>query len=279
MTHNDSARSGWGRRGRLALVSALPVAALTTALVAPVSVQAADAPAGPGARAATQGGRADLPSEVLDLGNWKVTLPIGEEEKPTEIFQPELDGYSQDPYFTVTRSGKAVRFRAPVNGVTTSGSKNPRTELREMESDGSDEIEWSSTSGKHTMTVREAFTHLPEDKPHVVGAQIHGGDDDVTALRLEGTKLYVTKGDTTHHHLITDDYQLGTVFTVRYVVAKGKVKVYFNGRLETTIAHSDPSNYFKTGAYTQAHCGNSSPCADDNYGEVEIRDVRVRHQD
>ncbi|QKW11110.1 polysaccharide lyase family 7 protein [Streptomyces sp. NA04227] len=253
-----------------------------TALLVPASVQAADAPAGPGARtaAAGEGDRdAELPSEVLDLGNWKLTLPIGENEKPTEIFQPELDDYVKDPYFTVAEDGEAVRFRAPVDGVTTGGSSNPRTELREMESDGGDEIEWSSTDGRHTLTVREAFTHLPEDKPHVVGAQIHGGDDDVTALRLEGSKLYLTEGDTTHHHLITDDYELGTVFEVKYVVEDGEIEVYFNGELETTLEHQDSSNYFKTGAYTQANCENSSPCDDGNYGEVEIHDVKVTHED
>ncbi|WP_234347636.1 polysaccharide lyase family 7 protein [Streptomyces specialis] len=223
------------------------------------------------------GGGAEVPADVLDLSDWKVTLPIGDEEDPTEIFQPDLDSYSHDPYFTVTDSGDAVRFRAPVNGVTTGGSSYPRSELREMESGGGDEIEWSSTSGTHTMTVREAFTHLPEDKPHVVGAQIHGGDDDVTALRLEGSDLWITDGDTAHHHLVTDDYQLGTVLELTYVVSGGEIEVYVNGALETTLDHSDSTNYFKTGAYTQANCGNSSPCDDDNYGEVEIHALNVTH--
>lgn len=223
------------------------------------------------------GGDAEVPADVLDLTNWKLTLPTGEEEDPTEITQPELDSYSSDPYFTVTESGDAVQFRAPVNGVTTSGSSNPRSELREMENDGEDNASWSSTSGTHTMTVREAFTHLPEDRPYVVGAQIHGGDDDVTALRLEDTDLYITKGDTTHYELITSDYELGTVFELTYVVSEGEIEVYYNDDLQTTISDSGSGNYFKTGAYTQANCENSSPCSSDNYGEVEIYDVTVSH--
>lgn len=225
------------------------------------------------------GGGAELPSQVLDLSDWKVTLPIGDEGDPTEIFQPELDGYSHDSYFTVNDAGDGVRFRAPVNGVTTGGSSYPRSELREMEEGGGDEVEWSSTSGTHTMTVREAFTHLPEDKPEVVGAQIHGGDDDVTAVRLEGSELWITEGDETNHHLLTDDYELGTVFEIRYVVSGGEIEIYYNGRLATTLDHSDSTNYFKAGAYTQANCGNSSPCSSSNYGEVEIYDVTVTHGD
>ncbi|AJE82176.1 MULTISPECIES: polysaccharide lyase family 7 protein [Streptomyces] len=271
MTEIRSSRTG--ARARRSLAAAVPLAVVVAALLAPGSAQATGTQSGAG------GQRAALPSEVLELGNWKLTLPIGEEEDPTEIFQPELDDYVKDPYFKVADSGDAVRFRAPVNGVTTGGSSNPRTELREMESDGEDEIEWSSTSGRHTLTVREAFTHLPEDKPHVVGAQIHGGDDDVTALRLEGSKLYVTEGDTTHHHLITDDYELGTVFEFGYVVEDGEIEVYFNGELETTLESSDSSNYFKAGAYTQARCENSSPCSEDNYGEVEMHEVSVTHED
>ncbi|MFD5318805.1 polysaccharide lyase family 7 protein [Streptomyces sp. NPDC127098] len=225
------------------------------------------------------GGGAELPSEVLDLSDWKVTLPVGEDEDPTEIFQPELDGYSHDPYFTVNDAGDAVRFRAPVNGVTTGGSSYPRSELREMEEGGGDEVEWSSTSGTHTMTVREAFTHLPEDKPEVVGAQIHGGDDDVTTIRLEDTRLWITNDDDSNYHLITDDYELGTVFEVRYVVSGGEIDIYYNGRLETTLDHSDSTNYFKAGAYTQANCDRSSPCSSSNYGEVEIHDLTVTHGD
>jgi hypothetical protein len=224
-------------------------------------------------------GDAEIPSDVLDLSDWKVTLPIGGDEDPTEILQPDLDSYSHDPFFTVTEAGDAVQFRSPVNGVTTGGSSYPRSELREMESGGGDEIEWSSTSGTHTMTVEEAFTHLPEEKPHLVGAQIHGGDDDVTALRLEGSELWITEGDETHHHLITDSYELGTVFEIKYVVSGGEIEVYYNGELQTTLEHSDSTNYFKTGAYTQANCENSSPCSDDNYGEVNIYGLDVTHGD
>ncbi|MGP4113366.1 polysaccharide lyase family 7 protein [Streptomyces sp. 4N509B] len=224
---------------------------------------------------------AEVPADVLDLSNWKVTLPIGEEEDPTEIFQPELASYSHDEYFTVTESGDGVRFRAPINGVTTGGSSNPRSELREMVEDGSDEIAWSATEGTHTMTLREAFTSVPEgDRPYVVGAQIHGGDDDITALRLEGSELWITDGDTRHHHLITDDYELGTFFEFRYVVSDGEIDVYFNGQLETTLENEDSSNYFKAGAYTQANCENANgPCSDDNYGETVITDLAVSHGD
>ncbi|HEY0616101.1 MAG TPA: polysaccharide lyase family 7 protein, partial [Kribbella sp.] len=91
------------------------------------------------------------PAGVLELTNWKLTLPTGSEGKPAEVKQPELADYAKDPYFVV--EGKGVRFRAPVDGVTTSGSSYPRSELREMTNDGQEKADWSSTSGTHTLIV------------------------------------------------------------------------------------------------------------------------------
>ncbi|MFI7678752.1 polysaccharide lyase family 7 protein [Actinophytocola sp. NPDC049390] len=232
-----------------------------------VDVFGADAP----------GGECDYPADVLDLSGWKVQLPIGAEEDPDEVTQPALATYAVDPWFRATDDCDGVLFRSAVNGVTTGGSSYPRSELREMTADGSDETGWSATDGTHTMVIREAITALPADKPHVVAGQIHDGDDDVAVFRLEGTRLYVTKGDTTHHKLVDDDYVLGTPFEAKFVVSGGSVKAYYNGVLQTTISASFPDGYFKAGAYTQANCGNSDPCDESNYGEVVIHDIAVTH--
>ncbi|WP_405060596.1 polysaccharide lyase family 7 protein [Kribbella sp. NBC_01505] len=214
-----------------------------------------------------------VPADVLDLTNWKVTLPIGSSGSPTEVKQPALDSYSNDPFFKVV--GDGVQFRAPVNGVTTSGSSYPRSELREM--NGSSNASWSSTSGTHTLVVRESFDHLPAEKPQLVGAQIHDADDDVSVFRLEGSSLYITNGDTTHHKLVTSSYVLGTVFEAKFAVGGGQVKAYYNGTLQTTISKNFSGAYFKAGAYTQANCTNSSPCAATNYGQTTLTSVTVTH--
>jgi hypothetical protein len=216
-----------------------------------------------------------VPADVLDLTNWKLTLPTGSAGSPTEIKQPALASYTNSPYFVV--AGDGVQFRAPVNGVTTSGSSNPRSELREMANNGTSNASWSSTSGTHTLVVRESFDVLPSVKPHLVGAQIHDADDDVTVFRLEGSSLYVTNGDTTHHKLVTSSYVLGTVYEAKFVVTGGKVKAYYNGVLQTTISKSFSGAYFKAGAYTQANCSNSSPCAATNYGQTTLHSLAVSH--
>ncbi|WP_331621664.1 polysaccharide lyase family 7 protein [Streptomyces sp.] len=225
------------------------------------------------------GGTAQYPAQVLDLTDWKETLPTGSSGSPTEIKQPQLATYAVDPYFRVNSAGDGVQFRAPVNGVTTSGSSYPRSELREMTSNGTANASWSATSGTHTLVVTEAFTHLPKVKPDLVGAQIHDGSDDITVFRLEGTNLYVTDAyhGNTHWKLATSSYQLGTRFTAKYVVGGGQIKAYYNGTLLGTISYSGSGNYFKAGAYTQANCSNSSPCDSTNYGETQVYGLTVTH--
>lgn len=222
-------------------------------------------------------GECSVPADVLNLTNWKITLPTGPSESPTEVKQPALDAFQVSPWFATADSCRAVQFRAPVNGVTTSGSSYPRSELREMTNNGASTASWSSTSGTHTLVVDGAFAALPAGKPHAVIAQIHDGDDDVTVFRLEGSNLYVTNGDTAHHKLVTSTYQLGTRFQAKFVVSGGQVRAYYNNTLQTTINKSFSGAYFKAGAYTQANCTNSSPCSSNNYGQTLLYSVTATH--
>ncbi|NEE01908.1 polysaccharide lyase family 7 protein [Phytoactinopolyspora halotolerans] len=231
---------------------------------------------------AAGGAGCDYPAQILDLTDWKITLPIDDPdrsgEQPLEIRQPELNTYAIEPWFAVTSTCDGVQFRAPVNGATTPNSSYPRSELREMTNGGADHAGWSSDSGTHTMVITQSIKNVPNDKPHVVAGQIHDGDDDVSVFRLQGNKLYVTRGNDSTYHLITDDYRLGTKFEAKFVVSDGEIRAYYNGRLETTIPADFDGGYFKAGAYTQANCTNSSPCDSSNFGQVMIYDVEVTHQ-
>ena len=221
------------------------------------------------------GAAAGLPAELLDLSSWKLTLPTGEAESPSEIVQPALATFELAPYFHVV--GQAVLFRAHAGGVTTSGSGYPRSELREMTSDGSDEAAWSMTSGTHSLTIRQAITHLPVVKPHVVAGQIHDAEDDVVMIRLEGEHLFVEGGGEELGDL-NPSYQLGTEFTVRIVAAGGVIAIYYDDLLTPKVeVPSDAADcYFKAGAYTQSNLERGDDQA--AYGEVAIYDLEVTHE-
>jgi hypothetical protein len=224
----------------------------------------------------TPTGSITYPAQLLNLTNWKITLPIGSSGSPTEIKQPALNTYSINPWFTLTAAKDAVQFRANCGGTTTSGSSYPRSELREMADNGTTNASWSSTSGSHHMYIRQAITHLPVVKNHVVAGQIHDANDDLTVIRLEGTNLYITDGNTTHAYLITSSYQLGTIFTIDINVSGGQISYYYNGNLlPYTQSKSGSGWYYKAGCYTQSN--TSTGDAADAYGEVYIYDVQVTH--
>jgi alginate lyase len=212
----------------------------------------------------------------VDLKNWKLQLPEGAAEHPTEISQPQLESYRSDWFQRDPTSG-AVRFRAPVDGVTTPGSNYPRSELRETTADGQ-RAAWSTTEGTHTLTIDQAITELPKgDRPYVVAGQVHGAKDDLSVFRLEGSNLYVTNGNTAHGKLVSADYKLGTPFQAQFKVHDGQIDAYYDGTYQTTVTPPPDNAYFKVGAYTQANCTNSKPCDRSNGGTVEVYGVSVTH--
>ncbi|OGE70564.1 hypothetical protein A2617_03365 [Candidatus Daviesbacteria bacterium RIFOXYD1_FULL_41_10] len=219
------------------------------------------------------------PQTAINLADWKLTLPIGSVESPTEIKQPALNTYQIDPWF-VANSGGGVRFRAAVNGVTTSGSGYPRSELREMTDNGSTKASWSSTSGTHTMFIDQAITSLPKTKQHVVAGQIHDSLDDVIVIRLESSKLYINV-DGKNIYTLDSNYTLGKRFTVKFVVSGGKTSIYYNNSADPSyiLDKSYSGGYFKAGVYTQSNCTKevSGLCSDSNFGEVVIYQLNVTH--
>jgi hypothetical protein len=243
-----------------------------TTTLAPATTTTTKAPATTTTTAPKVVSGLSVPADLLNLANWKLTLPVGTAGKPTEILQPQLAGFSLSPYFVLNAAKNGVQFVAPVGGATTSNSGYPRSELREMK--GGSLASWSNTSGTHTMTITEAITHLPVVKPHVVAGQIHDASDDVIMIRLENTNLFVEHNGT---NLGTLDahYQLGTVYTVKVVAASGRVKVFYNGALKVDSARSGSGWYFKAGCYTQSNPSKGdAPTA---YGEVLIYALDVTH--
>ena len=252
-------------------------------LITYVFMAKATAPEAPQARP-TVAPPAPVPGEVLDLTNWKLTLPVGDEpDEADEVEQPDLARFQLDPFFRVDPTGTGVAFRANVGGATTSGSGYPRTELREMADGGSDEASWSNESGEHVMTITQAITATPKEKPEVAAGQIHGEDDVVAMVRLEKNRLFVER-DGEDVGELDDDYKLGTKFTLEMKATPVGIRITYNGAKVVEYDEVGDENYFKAGCYTQA---SDKPQEDDRpdqkydkpdaYGEVVIYALNVRH--
>jgi hypothetical protein len=218
-----------------------------------------------------------LPSGILNLTNWKLTLPVDTSHagSPDEILQPELNSFQDAQYFHVDDTRIGVVFKAHCGGATTSGSGYPRSELREMVNNGSARASWSTTSGTHTMEITQAITHLPVVKPQIVVGQIHDASDDVIVFRLEGTKLFIDQnGD--NGPVLTTSYRLGDVFTTKFVARNGGVECYYNGQYIYTYPVNTSGCYFKAGAYTQSNTSKGDAAS--AYGEVVIYSLSVKHE-
>ncbi|WP_298941916.1 polysaccharide lyase family 7 protein [uncultured Psychromonas sp.] len=246
-------------------------------------------------------GDAEYPSDLMSNYNqWKITYPDGVEDKT--LFE------ATNEYFYVNDTGNGIVFRAPVrsNNGTTPNSDYIRSELRERTSDGDSDIYWT-TSGTHVVYSKQAITHLPLVKDHLVATQIHGnkddGIDDSMVLRLEGEHLFLSfnGGKLRSDLTIKEDYTLGTIHEVIFEVIDDKHYVYYSedgglnaaytaGNASQYLVKDGSSNYvmdlnydqsyFKIGNYTQSNAEEEGSATDDedNYGEVVVYDFWVDHE-
>lgn len=219
------------------------------------------------------------PAQILDLANWKEQLPTGSPGSVTEVKQPQLASFVSNPYFRPNSACNGVVFQAPTDGVTTSGSTYPRSELREMTGGGTSNANWTS-AGTHIMYLDQAITAAPNGKRHVVAGQVHNLSSDVIAIRLEYPKLFIDYAGA-DGPVLNPNYALGTRFNVKIVVVNGALQTFYNGTLIDTRPLNDAGLYFKAGAYTQSNCTTEAQrgaaCGPNNYGEVQIYDAWVQH--
>lgn len=110
------------------------------------------------------------PGGNFDLSIWEIQLPIGSPGDPTTIAPAALEGGFHDAYFFTDPTDGAMTFFDPENGVTTANSSYPRSELREMSTNGT-QANWA-IAGTNTMVATLAVTQVPD---HVCVGQIHTG--------------------------------------------------------------------------------------------------------
>jgi hypothetical protein len=216
------------------------------------------------------------PASVLDLIPWYLTLPTGTQGSPNTVHQPALATYSSK-YFELTPEHNGVVCRVWHGGVTTSGSANPRSELRECNRDGT-HASWSTTTGRHVMVVEGQVNRLTKVRPYVVIGQIHDALDDVTVFRVEGSKLWITAGDTPHGYLLDDNFTLDKRYSFGFYAQDGKVSYTYNGAVVPyTLSATTTGCYFKAGAYLQSNPTSAPGESTAEWAEVVLRSVTVTH--
>jgi hypothetical protein len=112
------------------------------------------------------------PGGNFDLSLWELQEPVGSPGAPRTIPPSQLvsaNGF-HDAYFFTDSTDGSMTFWDPENGVTTSNSNYPRSELREMTASGAP-ADWPTT-GTHTLSATLKVVQVPD---HVAVGQIHLG--------------------------------------------------------------------------------------------------------
>jgi len=210
---------------------------------------------------------AKTPADVLSLGNWTLQLPTGTPGSPDTISASQLVNGFQNTYFNYDSTDNSVAFFAPDNGVHTPNSAHPRSELREMQSDGTTPANWDPfDSLVHTLSaslkVTDARHRLCVGQVHI-GSVLRGTHASSTKPLMElyyepnGGLTIGVNGSPTSGQTETSigNVPVGTQFSYQIIVSGGTLKVSING--STKFSQSVPSGfkdygqYFKAGDYNQ----------------------------
>ncbi len=140
---------------------------------------------------------------TIDLSDWKINLPVdsdyvdGNGNDPldgtsVELVGDEWEGYEDGEFVYYDQSAGGIVFSTPVVGATTGGSGYTRTELREMDETGEDEIAWEIEDGgtlSATLKLTEIAQEDDGDPARVIVGQIHGEDDELARLYVDSSGL------------------------------------------------------------------------------------------
>ncbi|MEU8961084.1 polysaccharide lyase family 7 protein [Streptomyces sp. NPDC048491] len=208
------------------------------------------------------------PGGNFDLSVWELQEPVGSPGSPTTIPSSRLQGANgfQDTYFYTDPRDGAMTFWAPEKGVTTPNSNYARSELREMNRDGSP-ANWS-LAGSHRLN---ATLRVVSVTSNVCVGQIHlgtGGSSTKPLVELYyrangdivlGTEDSPSGGQTPHP---VGHVAVGKTWSYTIAVSGGHtVDLTVNG---TTTHYAIPSSfdsyrqYFKAGSYNQSSSSSTT---------------------
>ncbi|CAL2059011.1 polysaccharide lyase family 7 protein [Tenacibaculum sp. 190524A05c] len=248
-------------------------------------------------------GNSGTPAGVLGgLVNWKLNgysgnFNLGASNNGLTYVDktPNLQSFSNPNWFYT--DGTWTYFKAYTGNPTSSGSGNPRSELRELTANGNDNIYWDGTTSKeHRMIWKVRVDHLPQSGKVCFG-QIHDKTDtfdDVIRVQCQGDP-YQSSGDIKLriNGYVTEVLEGGgkTVGTItlgeelyyELTYQNSIVKLYelnASGNRVKTIYTSKTApakeNYFKAGCYLQSVKGKKATGSND-FGLVGIKELKVFH--
>jgi len=236
------------------------------------------------------------PSDIIPgLTHWKVALPVDSNGNDSsnetdyhnrntnawEVYN--LTNFEYQPYFDAINS--EVVFRAHCAGATTSGSKYPRSELRQLVGGGNNY--WSVNKHQY-LQVELRVTHTPVEKPEVCMTQIHGPQNEPLRVQYHASKgLYLVWNESNKKYFSNQvPYTLGQKLRITVEVNNGDITCTVlnldnNKSFTYSWTSNDSTGYFKVGCYTQSSIFLSqfksgyNDESMDAYGEVRVSKISL----
>ncbi|AUP80283.1 polysaccharide lyase family 7 protein [Flavivirga eckloniae] len=187
-------------------------------------------------------------------------------------------------------------FKTYPGNPTSGGSSNPRTELREMTSNGSSRMYWDgTTSTEHKMKWTIRVEDLPPSGKLCFG-QIHsrGSFDDLIRVQVQGSngqnsgsvKLrllgYATEELLGGGQTVDFDFRMDRDYSFELTMKNKKIRLYAlnssgsrTRTLFTSGSINSDENYFKAGCYLQST--KNSHKNSSVYGLVGMSSITVSH--
>lgn len=231
-------------------------------------------------------GTYSTPAQCLNIGPGtgqnKFNLGRGDATQQDFDLNTLANGYTEDD-FKMSADGTEVEFRADMDDATTSGSSYPRSELRELQLNGSSLASWNGGVDVHRMWGTSTARHLhPIKAQKAVFAQIHDASSDVMRVQWETTsgKLGIVVrntppgGGSEVKTVVMTDYSVGTPVKWLIEVINGVGKLYLNDSMVRQFPCDTTGCYFKAGCYAQS---NDSFDSASEYDVVALRDFGHWH--
>ncbi|MBB2940401.1 hypothetical protein FB565_000105 [Actinoplanes lutulentus] len=223
------------------------------------------------------------PGGNFDLAVWSLQLPVGSPGSPETISPARLkgaSGYTNPTFFWTDKNDGSMTFWAPEKGVTTPNSKYARSELREMNRDGS-AANWT-LAGNHTLSAQLRIVSVTKNVA-VGQVKLGTGGSSTKPLaelyyRPNGDIFFGTQnspdasGQTLHK---VGNVALGVKWTYVINVVGNQLGLTLNGQKTSyTIpsAFNPYRQYFKAGSYNQSSSESTS-----NGAKVKFYSLTVKH--
>jgi hypothetical protein len=211
------------------------------------------------------------PGGNFNLSIWNLQLPTGSPGSPDTINASQLEGGYTSQYFYTDGGDGAMTFWTPENGVTTPNSNYARSELREMNANGS-AANWDLLAGTHTLNATVRVTRVPSSVAIgqiKLGTPIRAGAAPSTKPLLElyyrangdlvvGIENSPAGGQTPH---FLTNIPLNTTFTYQIKSTSSALTVTINGTpysFSYLQSFHNYGQYFKAGSYIQSSSSSST---------------------